>query len=145
MVVMAQPHKHKSLFLFNLYSVLRMKGAKKGMCSFLELILQPAKVPQGIQKLRANVRNKSDTVVRNIILTMHSMNEKAISVRRGEKFIYALMPGQEVSADFDILADSDAHVYFSLSGFKNADMFFRTNSTTQKILVNNSAANVILN
>jgi hypothetical protein len=113
--------------------------------SFFKFFLNPTKVTRGTQKVTASVRNTSDVVVRNIILTMHSLNEKALSVVGSEKFIYALMPGQEASADFDVLAASDAQIYFSLSGFKNADVFFRIKSLTHNLRVKKTTLAVLLN
>jgi hypothetical protein len=113
--------------------------------SLLEFILHPTRVPRGAQKLTAYIRNASDFVVRNVVVTLHSLNEKALSVKPCEKFIHALMPGEEVSAEFDVLAASDAKVYISLSGFKNADIFFRLNSSTHRINVDKTASVVLLN
>jgi hypothetical protein len=113
--------------------------------SLLECVLQPTRVHRGAQKLTANIKNASDVVVRNVVVTLHSLNERALTVKLGEKFIYALMPGEDAFAEFDVLASSDAKVYVSLSGFKNADMFFRLNSSTHKVHVEKTASVVLLN
>jgi hypothetical protein len=115
-------------------SVLHGKGGKE-VYSLLEFALNPTKLTRRSGKLTANVRNTGDAVLKNMILIIYSLNEKGHFVRRGEKFIYALMPGQEASACFDVLATSDTRVYFSLSGFKNGDVFFRKDSLPHQIRV----------
>jgi hypothetical protein len=112
-----------------------MRGEQKRFCSLLELVLSPIKILQGVQKLTVGVRNSSDAVIRNAILTIHSLNQEALHVWNSEKFIYSLMPGQETSGDFDVFAASDAQVYLSLSGFKNGDTFFQTSSLTYRIQI----------
>lgn len=121
-----------------------MKGKQNRAYSFLEFVLQPTKVTRGMQKLTARIKNNSDVVVRNIVLTLRSLNDKALQVRDGEKFIYALMPGHDLSSDFDVVATSDGQVYVSLSGFKNADVFFRVDSVRYRVHVEKTAL-VLLN
>jgi len=114
-----------------------MKGDQKKIYSLLEFTVQPKKVAAGRQNLKANIRNIGDGVLRNMVLLVHPLNE-SLSVSGGEKFIYALMPGQEATVDFPVFVADNAQIYFSLSGFKNCDVFFRTTSVPQKIVVEKS-------
>ena len=134
MGVTTQSHNHKKRELL-LLSVCPSKGDNRGMCSLLEFVLTPTKLACRSGKLTANVRNTGDAVLKNLILIMYSLNDQGLFVRRGEKFIYSLMPGQEASACFDFLATSDTRVYLSLSGFKNGDIFFKKNSPLHQICV----------
>lgn len=111
-----------------------MNENQKRTYSLLEITLQPMKVTVGKQKLTANIKNTSDGVLRNMVLLFHSLNEN-LSVRGGERFIYALMPGQEATVDLQVFVASKAQVYFSLSGFKNGDVFFSVDSPRHQILV----------
>lgn len=111
-----------------------MKEDRKRKYSLLEFTLQPMKVAVGRQKLMANIKNRSDDVLRNMVLLLHSLNEN-LSVKGGERFIYALMPGQEATVDLQVFVASDAQVYFSLSGFKNGDVFFSIDSPRHQIFV----------
>ena len=113
------------------------KVHKKGY-SFLEFSLKPFKIPIGKQELKANIRNTGDGVLRNVVLLMHSLDENSLLVRGSEKFIYALMPGQEATVGFQVFVSSNAQIYFSLSGFKNGDVFFRTDSSRHQIFVESS-------
>ncbi len=75
-----------------------------------------------------------DGVLRNMVLLLHSSNEN-LSVEDGERFIYALMPGQEASVDVRLFVATTAEVFFSLSRFKNGDTFFRANSSLHQIII----------
>jgi hypothetical protein len=114
-----------------------MKENQEKAYSLLEFTIQPNKVASGRQKLKASIKNRGDGVLRNMVLLVQPLNE-GLSVIGGEKFIYALMPGQEATINFQVFVAHNSQVYFSLSGFKNCDMFFRTASTPQKIVVEKS-------
>jgi hypothetical protein len=111
-----------------------MNENQRKTCSLLEFTLQPMKIAVGRQKLTANIKNTSDEVLRNMVLLLHSLNEN-LSVKGGERFIYALMPGQEATVDLQVFVASNAQVYFSLSGFKNGDVFFSIDSPLHQIFV----------
>jgi hypothetical protein len=113
---------------------LSMNENQRRTRSLLEFTLQPMKIVVGRQKLTANIKNISDDVLRNMVLLLHSLNEN-LSVKGGERFIYALMPGQEASVDLQVFVASNAKVYFSLSGFKNCDVFFSVDSPLHQIFV----------
>jgi hypothetical protein len=100
----------------------------------LELTLRPIKVAGGSQKLTANIKNTSEGILRSMVLLLHSLNEN-LSVKGGERFIYALMPGQETKVDLQVFVASDAQVYFSLSGFMNGNVFFSVDSPLYQIII----------
>jgi hypothetical protein len=120
-------------FLF--VGVLLVKKAQERPYSLLEFTLQPMKIASGLQKLRASIKNKSDGVLRNAVLLIHSLNENNLSVSGGEKFIYAIMPNREAVVDFRALVAGDTEVYLSLSGFKNGDVFFSAESAHYRVFV----------
>jgi hypothetical protein len=113
---------------------LSMDEKQKRKHSLLKFTLQPIKVTAGKQKLTANIKNTGDEVLRNMVLLLHSLNEN-LSVKGGERFIYALMPGQETTLDLQVSVASNAQVYFSLSGFKNCDVYFTVDSQPHQIIV----------
>jgi hypothetical protein len=120
-----------------------MNKDQKRKYSLLEFTLRPVKVAVGRQKLTANIKNRSDEVLRNMVLLLHSLNEN-LSVNGGERFIYALMPGQEAIVDLQVFVASNAQVYFSLSGFKNGDVFFSIDSPRHQVLVEETKSSCML-
>jgi hypothetical protein len=111
-----------------------MDEEQKTTYSLLEFTLRSAKVTAGSQKLTANIKNTGDDVLRNMVILLRSLNEN-LSVKGSERFIYALMPGQEATVNLPVFIASNTQVYFSLSGFKNGDVFFSVDSPLHQIFV----------
>jgi hypothetical protein len=103
----------------------------------LEFALSPSRIGGGKQELTIRVKNTGDAILRNMNLRMHSLDEN-LTVECNERFVYALLPGQETIMDFPVSAHSDAKVYFSLSGFKNGDVFFRARSVHFQVFIRES-------
>ena len=69
-----------------------------------------------------------------MVLLLHFLNE-SLSIKGGERFSYALMPGQGTKVDLQVFVASNAQVYFSLSGFMNGDVFFSVDSPLHQIII----------
>jgi hypothetical protein len=95
--------------------------------SLLEFVIQHANLKKGKNRLDVVIRNGGDEVLRNIILLLRSIDKNNILVEKSEQFIHALVPGNS-------LRDS-CSVFFSVTGFGNADDYFSTTSLPMKLVV----------
>ena len=116
---------------------IRLESGCERRYSHLQFALHPRRVGSGRQKLTLRVKNTGDAILRNMNLILHSIDEN-LTVESNEKFVYALLPGQETDVNFPVFAHSDTQVYFSLSGFKNGDVFFSTRSIHFQVFIQES-------
>ena len=112
--------------------------------SLLAFLIQHANLKKGKNRLDVVIRNDGDEVLRNIILLLRPLDEDTISVERSEQFIHALMPGKETNIGFQISLRASCSVYFSATGFGNADDYFSTTSVPVKLVVEDVMHNDIL-
>jgi hypothetical protein len=103
--------------------------------SLLEFVIQHANLKKGKNRLDVVIRNGGDEVLRNLILLLRSIDKNNILVEKSEQFIHALVPGKKISVDFQVSLRDSCSVFFSVTGFGNADDYFSTTSLPMKLVV----------
>ncbi len=103
--------------------------------SLLRFFIQHANLRKGTNRLDVVIRNDGDEVLRNIILLLSPLDEETISVERSKQFIHALMPGKDTNIGFQISLRASCLVFFSATGFGNADDCFSAKSLPIKLIV----------
>jgi hypothetical protein len=81
------------------------------------------------------IRNDGDEILRNIILLLSPIDENSVLVEKSKQFIHALVPGKETTVVFQVSLRASGSVFFSVSGFGNADDCFSTKSLPIKLVV----------
>ncbi len=112
--------------------------------SLLEFLIQHANLKKGKNRLDLVIRNNGDEVLRNIVLLIRPLHEDTISVEKSKQFIHALMPGKETNIGFQISLRDSCSIFFSATGFGNADDYFSITSLPMKLVVEDLPHNDIL-
>jgi len=115
----------------------------RGHC-LLEFLIQHANLKKGKNMLDVVIRNDGDEVLRNIVLLLRPLDEDTISVKKSKQFIHALMPGKGTNIGFQISLRASCSVFFSATGFGNADDYFSITSVPMKLVVEDVTHNDIL-
>ena len=103
--------------------------------SLLEFVIQHANLKKGKNRFDVVIRNGGDEVLRNIILLLRPIDKNNILVEKSEQFIHALVPGKETIVGFQVSLRDTCSVFFSVTGFGNADDCFSTKSLPMKLVV----------
>ena len=103
--------------------------------SLLEFVISNANLKKGKNRLGVTIRNNGEEILRNIILLLNPIDKNNILVEKNEQFVHALVPGKEISVDFQVSLRASGSVYLSVTGFGNADDYFSTESSPMKLVV----------
>jgi len=96
--------------------------------SLLEFVIQHSNLKKGKNRLGVVIRNGGDEVLRNIILLLRPIDKNNILVEKSEQFI-------QTSVGFQVSLRDTCSVFFSVTGFGNADDCFSTTSLPMKLVV----------
>jgi hypothetical protein len=103
--------------------------------SLLEFVIQHANLKKGKNRLDVVIRNGGNEVLRNLILLLRSKDKSNIFVENKEQFIHALVPGKETIVGFQVSLRDNCSVFFSVTGFGNADDCFSAKSLPMRLVV----------
>ena len=104
-----------------------------------EADVTPKEIDKGTQWLTARLKNIGLKTVTSLDVKLHSLDTYGITVLGTGEFIYMLKPKEEQFVSFQVIAESTAKVYGSVSGYKDGEHFY-VESPTAKIKVGQEVA-----
>jgi hypothetical protein len=90
-----------------------------------------------------NLRNVGSYILKNLVVQMHSPDPK-FSVDCKGCFVYSLMPNEDETVTFRVLARSIKKAYFSVNGYASGDQYFSIKSPYMAVQTKRNLADKML-